>query len=104
MKNQRISISKVYILLNKVLNTLVKRKFGNQFSVRLNSLRFIDNRTIKLNMHNYSEKIILKSLKPVTINELNQINEYLLLQINSALKCIDSNSYPNIEEMELLIS
>ena len=55
-------------------------------------------------MHNYSDKIILKSLMSVIINEINQINEYLLLQINSALKCIDSNSYPYTEEIELLIS
>ena len=94
----------VYVLLNRVLNILVRKKFGKQISARLNSLRFIDKRASKLNMHNYSKKIILKSLKPVTINELNQINKYLLLQIDSDLKCIDSNIYPYIEEIELLIS
>jgi hypothetical protein len=26
----------VYVILNKVLNTLVRKKFGKQFSVRLN--------------------------------------------------------------------
>ena len=98
------SISKVYVLLNKVLNTLVRKKFGKQYSIRLNSLCFKDKRTDIFHIYNCCKKIILKSLKLVTNNELIQINEYLLFYINSALKRIDSNSYPNIEEIELLIS
>ena len=45
MKDHPISISKVYFLLNKVLNTLIRRKFGKHYSIRLNSLTFISNRS-----------------------------------------------------------
>ena len=45
MIDHPIPISKVYVLLNKVLNTLVRRKFGNQYFIRINSLTFISNRT-----------------------------------------------------------
>jgi hypothetical protein len=104
MIDQPISISKVYLLINKVLNTLIRRKFGNQYSIRLNSLRFISNRTNTFYFHNCCEKIILKSNKPVTIDELNNIHDYLVFQVNSALKCIDSNSYQNVTKIEILIS
>lgn len=95
---------KMCVLLNKVLNTLVKRKFGKQYSVRLNSIHFIENRTNIYYLHNCLEKISFKSNKPVTIDELNHIHDYLVFQINSALKCIDSNSYQNVTKIELLIS
>jgi hypothetical protein len=95
--------NKVYITINKVLNILIRRKFGNQYSIRLNSLRFISNRTNIFYFHNCCEKIILKSNKPVTIDELNHIHDYLVFQINSALKCIDSENYRLVSEIELVI-
>ena len=97
------SISNVYVLLNKVLNTLVRRKFGKHYSIRLNSLCFIDNRTNSFYSHTCSEKITLKSLKPIEMNELIQIKEFLLFNINSALLCIYSRCYSEVVDIKLLI-
>ena len=97
------SISKVYVLLNKVLNTLVRKKFGKQYSIRLNSLCFIANRTNVYYSHMCSEKIILKSFKPIQMDELTQIKEFLLFNINTALICIDSEFYIEVVEIKLVI-
>ena len=103
MIDQPISISKTCVLLNKVLNTLVRKKFGKQYSIRLNSLFFIANRTNVYYSHNCSEKITLKSLKPIDMNELLLIKEFLLFNINTALICIDSKCYIEVEEIKLVI-
>jgi hypothetical protein len=63
MIDHPITISKVYVLLNKVLNTLVRRKFGKHYSIRLNSLCFIANRTNVFHLQTCSEKITLKILE-----------------------------------------
>lgn len=84
MKEYPISISKVYVLLNKVLNTLIRRKFGKHYSIRLNSLTFISNRSNVNYFQTSSEKITIKSLKPIQLNELLLIKEFLLFNINTA--------------------
>jgi hypothetical protein len=98
-----IPISKVYVLLNKVLNTLVKRKFGKEYFIRLNSLTFISNRTNVNYFKTSSESIIIKSLKPIKMNELIQIKEFLLFNINSALLCIDTEFYIEVTDVEIII-
>ena len=98
-----ITLSESFVLINKVLNTLVRRKFGKQYSIRLNSLRFIYNRTDNFYLQSCSEKISLKSNKPVSFNELLLIKEFLLFNINTALKCIDTEIYGEVDEIDLLI-
>ena len=103
MKEYPISISKVYVLLNKVLNTLIRRKFGKHYSIRLNSLTFISNRSNVNYFQTFSEKITIKSLKHIHLNELLLIKEFLLFNINSALLCIDSECYLEVDEIDLVI-
>ena len=103
MIDHPIPISKVYVLLNKVLNTLVRRKFGKQYFIRLNSLTFISNRTNVNYFKTSSESIIIKSLKPIKMNELIQIKEFLLFNINSALLCIDTEFYIEVKDVEIII-
>jgi hypothetical protein len=103
MIDHPIPISKVYVLLNKVLNTLVRRKFGKHYSIRLNSLCFIANRTNVFYSNTCSEKITLKSMKPINMKELIQINEFLLFYIDTTLFCINSEFYIEVEELEIII-
>ncbi len=98
-----INLSESYVLINKVLNTLVRRKFGKQYSIRLNSLCFISNRTDNFYLQSCSEKIIVKTIKPVTLNELVSIKDFLLFNINTALMCIDSKSYLEVVNVEITI-
>jgi hypothetical protein len=98
-----ITISESYVLINKILNTLVRRKFGKQYSVRLNSLRFISNRTDNYYFQSCSEIIILKTIKPVSFNELILIKDFLLFNINTALMCVDYKSYLEVVDVEITI-
>jgi hypothetical protein len=104
MKDHPISISKVYVLLNKVLNTLIRRKFGKHYSIRLNALTFISNRSNVNYFQTSSEKITIKSLKPIHLNELLLIKEFLLFNINTALLCIDNVYYIEVVELDLKIA
>lgn len=101
--NQTTPLSNVYAILNKVLNTLIRRKFGEQYSVRLNSLCFIANRTDVCRFQYFTEKIVLKTKKPVTFYDLNLIKEFLLFNINSVLICIDSKNYVEVTNIEVVI-
>ena len=101
--NYPISLSESYVLVNKVLNTLVRRKFGKQYSIRLNSLRFISNRTDIFSLRTCSEKITLKTIKPVSLDELILIKDLLLFYINTTLMCIDSKSYLEVVNVEITI-
>jgi len=103
MIDHPIPISKVYVLLNKVLNTLVRRKFGNQYFIRINSLTFISNRTSVNYFKTSYERITIKSLKPIQMNELIQIKDFILFNINSALLCINSKGYIEVIDVELII-
>jgi hypothetical protein len=101
--NSFITPNEIYILLNKVLNTLVRRKFGKQYFIRLNSLTFISNRTYVNYFKTSYETITIKSLKPIQMNELIQIKEFLLFNINSALLCIDTEFYIEVTDVEIII-
>ena len=103
MSDNIMSTHIVYMLLNKVLNTLVRKKFGKQYSVRLNSLHFIENRTNIYYLHNCLEKISLKSNKPVLISELESIEHFILNSINSALICIEPEINMEVTEVEVTI-
>ena len=103
MTNNSISISKVYFLLNKILNTLVKKKYGSHYSIRLNALCFMSNRTTMSLKKEFAEKITLKSQKPTILKELNLIKEFLLFNINSALICINNDSYIEVVDIDLII-
>lgn len=103
MTQNTYPISKVYVLLNKILNTLIKKNYGSHYSVRLNSLYFMTNRTKVFNNYTSSEQITLKSLQPITLKELNLIKDFLLCNLNSALMCIDMESYIEVVDIEITI-
>ena len=96
-------LSNSYSLLNKVLNSLLRRKFGPHFSISLNSLKFISNRVNIFYFHTRTEKLSLKSLKPVSINELILIREFILFNLNISLHCIESKSYVEVTDVEITI-
>jgi hypothetical protein len=103
MIDNSISLPESYILINKVLNTLVRRQFGKQYSIRLNSLSFISNRTNNFYLQSCSEKITLKTIKPVSFDELIKIKDFLLFNINTVLMCINYSSYIEVVNVEITI-
>ena len=98
-----INDSKIYTLLNKILNTLIKKKFGSHYSIRLDSLCFMSNRKIVFYTQTCAEKITLKSLRPINYKELNLIKDFLLFNLNSALMCIDNDNHMEVVDIDLII-
>ena len=103
MTNQTVQLSKVYLLINKLLNKLLRRKFGKQYSVRLNSFCFIANRTNVCYSDSCTEQITIISFKPIQMDKLILIKEFLLFNINSVLLCINSVGYIEVVEINLVI-
>lgn len=87
----------------KVLNTLVRSKFGKHYSIQLNSLNFISNRTGNYYFYNCSEIILVKSNKQVLISQLIQIKEYLMLNIIFLLMFVDSECFMKVTDIEVVI-
>jgi hypothetical protein len=54
-------------------------------------------------LHSCSEKITLKTIKPVSLNELLSIKDFLIFYINTSLMCIDSKSYLEVVNVEITI-
>ena len=103
MIDNAISLPESYVLINKVLNTLVRRQFGKQYFIRLNSLRFMSNRNDNFYLESCSEKITLKTIKPVSLNELILIKGFLIFNINTAYMCIDNSSFIKVVDVEITI-
>ena len=97
-KEQRAAAPFIYKVLKKV-----RKKFGPHFTIRLNSLKFISNRVNIFYFHTLTEKFSLKSLKPVSINELILIKEFILFNINISLHCIESKNYVEVKDVEITI-
>jgi hypothetical protein len=98
-----LSQSKVYQLINKVLNILVRREFGKHYTVRLNSLCFLSNRSNATNPPTCSEIVLIKSKKQIDFNELLLIQKFITFNINSAQLCIDSNWFIEVDYIKLVI-
>ena len=95
--------NKVYIITNKILNILVRKNFGKHYSVRINSLCFVSNRTNANNPSTCTEIVLIKSKKQIDFNELLLIQKFLTFNINSAQLCIDSNWFIEVDYIKLVI-
>ena len=91
------NLIKVY---NRLLNKLVKKRFGNHITIRINSLQFLSN--CFLDYHSFVPEIILKSSKRVSLNELNIINIFLINQLNTILKITETGVNVKIINVRIL--
>lgn len=76
---QLIPSSNVIKVSNRVLNKLVRKRFGNHITIRVNSLQFLSNCYMDYDLSNDSfvPEINLKSSKRVILEELNSIDIFL---------------------------
>ena len=92
--------SKTLSIANHLLNKSVKKKFGNEITIRINSLRFMDNRlgvTSYISPKFMTEEINLKSLKRLSLNYLKLINEFLFHQLNNILITVKACEYEKFQ-------
>lgn len=82
--NQSPPTSNVIKVSNRLLNKLVKKRFGNHITIRVNSIHFLSN--CYLDYSSFVPEINLKFSKQVSLEELNDIDIFLKNQLNIILK------------------
>lgn len=103
---KRKSPSRVFIIVNKFLYKIVKKKYGTHIVVRLNSLTFTGNRPVvieKKSICNVTEEIILKINKKVSLDELISIHQFILNQLNCILMMVESDNYIEVTSIRLVV-
>ena len=98
--NQLISESNVIKVSNRVLNKLVRKRFGNHITIRVNSLHFISN--CYMDYESFIPEINLKSSKRVSLEELNNIDIFLKNQLNIILKMTETDVNCKIINVRIL--
>lgn len=98
---QLIPSSNVIKVSNRVLNKLVRKRFGNHITIRINSLQFLSNHNLICN--SFVPEINLKSSKRVSLEELNTIDIFLKNQLNIILKITDTNLLTDIVKIRILV-
>ena len=102
--NQSAPPSNVIKVSNRLLNKLVRKRFGNHITIRINSLQFLSNcyMDYDLSYDSFVPEIILKSSKRVSLNELNIINIFLINQLNTILKITETGVNVKIINVRIL--
>lgn len=107
MTNTPTPPSKTLSIANRLLNKSVKKKFGSEISVRINSLKFMDNRlgvSSYLSPNFMIEEINLKSSKRMSFNCLKNINDFLFHQLNNILLMVETDEYKEVSSIRLIIN
>ncbi len=102
--NQYPPTSNVIKVSNRLLNKLVRMRFGYHFTIRINSLHFLSScyMDYDLSYDSFVPEIILKSSKRVSLNELNIINIFLINQLNTILKITETGVNVKIINVRIL--
>ena len=102
MISQSVPPTKILNIANRVLNKLVRKRFGNHITIRINSLQFLSNHNLIYN--SFVTEINLKSSKRVSLEELNNIDIFLKNQLNIILKMTETNELKDIVNIRILVS
>jgi hypothetical protein len=102
MTPKSVPVSKIINITNRLLNKLVKKRFGNHITIRVNSLHFISNSY--MDYHSFIPEINLKSSKRVSLEELNNIDIFLKNQLNIILKITENKVLKDIVKIRILVN
>ncbi len=95
-----------YRIANKILNKSLRKKFGEDYSLRINAIKFIENRT---NPHytylNFIiDEVYLKSKKRMSFGLIKLINDFLFHQLNTILLMVETDEYVEVSSICLIVS
>jgi hypothetical protein len=99
--NQSSPPSNVIKVSNRLLNKLVRKRFGNHITIRINSIHFLSN--CNMDYDSLVPEINLKSSKRVSLEELNTIDVFLKNQLNIILKMTETNVLKEIVKIRILV-
>lgn len=101
MTPKSVPVSKIINITNRLLNKLVKKRFGNHITIRVNSIHFLSN--CYLDFGSFVPEINLKTSKRISLDELKNIDFFLLNQLNTILKMTLTDFYVKIINIRLLV-
>ena len=99
--NLSVPSSSVINITNRLLNKLVRKRFGNHITIRVNSIHFLSNCYMDIGL--FVPEIILKTSKRISLDELKNIDIFLLNQLNMILKMTLTDIYVKIINIRLLV-
>lgn len=102
MTPKTVLTSNVINITNRLLNKLVRKRFGNHITIRVNSIHFLSN--CCLDYGPFVPEINLKSSKRVSLEELNTIDVFLKNQLNIILKMTETKLLNDIVKIRILVN
>jgi hypothetical protein len=101
MTNKTILL--LYKLVNKFLIRSILEDYGTNIEVKLNLNKFFLNRTHYCFWIDCKEQVSIIVNYPISLEELNKIENLILFNINIILKCIEMDNYKEIRKLDLII-
>jgi hypothetical protein len=102
MTNPQLYIN--YRLINNLLAKSIKQEFGSYISINLNPLKYMLNRTHYSFWVEGVEQVSLDIRQPVSLKELNHIENRLLSILNMILKCVELENFKEVKKVNVLIT
>lgn len=95
-----------YRIANNILNKSLRKKFGENYTVKINAIKFLENRNKPnyVNPNFIIEEISLKSKKRLSFSLLKLINDFLFHQLNSILLMVELDDYIEVSSICLIVS
>jgi hypothetical protein len=95
-----------YRIANNILNKSLRKTYGKDYTVRINAIKFIENRT----NHQYKtpnliiDEIYFKSNKRVSLSFIKLINDFLFHKLNIILRMIELDDYKKVSSICLIFN
>jgi hypothetical protein len=86
---------------NRLLNKIMKRDYGYDYSFRINPIIYIDNRSLIPKKVHLSEMVYVKLKSSITFDEREKIRKDLNKNINLLFTIIEGREYRPILDIKL---
>jgi hypothetical protein len=93
-----------YRLINNLLSKSIRQEFGSHITINLNPLKYFLNRTHYSYWVEGVEQITLNIKQPVSLKELNHIENKLLSILNMILICVELENFKEVKKVNILIN
>ena len=93
-----------YRLINNLLSKTIRQEFGSHITINLNPLKYMLNRTYYSYWVEGVEQVSLDIKQPISLKELNHIENRLLSSLNMIIKCVELENFKEIKKVNVLIT
>lgn len=91
-------------IASEVLNTLLKRRYGNDYTIRIDSIIYYKNRDHRNGFKPfYEDKMYLITPKTIQLSVIQEVYDFILVKFNHFSSCFDSKNNIPIERINLIL-